>query len=204
MIKNIILILVILMNISCKKCISTPKLAFIEQTNIDTLEINYYSNKKTKNLLLSEFEGNKNVKLHYDEEGLLKLKTINYNNYPEINIEFNENEKKIHQWTIDDIGGCIGIKGKEFYWNNKGAIIKEIYHYSTDTFCSEKVIYKIEKEFYENSKIVKSITNHHESYEGSEECPCGEWINYDASGKELNRKSYVPCNTLPSCLLNDE
>ena len=100
MIKNIILILVILMNISCKKCISTPKLAFIEQTNIDTLEINYYSNKKTKNLLLSEFEGNKNVKLHYDEEGLLKLKTINYNNYPEINIEFNENEKKIHQWTI--------------------------------------------------------------------------------------------------------
>jgi|GEM_PF-6980598 len=53
----------------------------------DTLNITYYENKKIKELELSEYKGDKNVKLYFLENGRLKQKTINFDSYPTINYE---------------------------------------------------------------------------------------------------------------------
>lgn len=205
MIKNISLLLFgIFIFFSCKKNATTPNIFTNEIVKTDTLQVNYYANKKIKDILLAEYDGEKNVKLYFSESGTLTSKTTNFNIYPQINTDYNDKGNIIHQWIEGDIGGCIGIKDKELFWNNNGNLIKEITHNSTNSSCSEKVLYRSEKEYYENSKIIKSIKNFHESYEGSEECPCGDWITYDNRGKQLDKKSYSSCKSLPLCNQNNE
>lgn len=200
MIKNFpIIIVCIFIFLSCKKNTNAQDFSAKKELRNDTLKVNYYSNKKIKDVLLSEYKGEKNVKLFFSQNGVLTSKTTNFNEYPQINSEYNGNGKVIHQWTEGDIGGCIGVKGKEFFWDNQGILIKEIIHESTNASCSEKIIIRKEKEYYNNSKTIKTIKNFHESYEGSEDCPCGEWLNYNKNGNLIGKKIYTSCEELPIC-----
>lgn len=199
-----IIIFCIFIFLSCKKNTNAQDLSTKKELKNDTIEINYYSNKKIKDVLLSEYKGEKNVKLFFSQNGLLISKTTNFNQYPQINSEYNNKGKVIHQWTEGEIGGCIGLKDKEYFWNNQGALIKEILHKNTNASCSEKILIRNEKEYYENSKTIKTIKNFHESYEGSEDCPCGEWSSYDKNGKLINQKKYKSCEDFPSCSTNNE
>lgn len=197
MVKNKIFILIFIFALfSCKK-------NFVKEENSsdkitikgDTLNITYHENQKIKELELSEYEGKKNVKLSFLENGRLKQKTINFNSYPTINYEYDESEKLVHEWKEDDIGGCIAISGDEFFWNKEGYIIKEINHNNFGKSCSEKILVRQIKEFFENSKKIKSLYYTRESYEGSEECPCGLRKEFDKSGKVINQKEFIKCNS---------
>lgn len=163
----------------------------------DTLQVSYYPNKKIKDVALSTYKGEKNVMLIFSEDGILETKIVNFNEFPKIYSEY-ENEKVFRQWKEGDVGGCIGSIENEFFWNTKGEIIKEISHSSTIASCSEKILIKKVVEFHSNSKI-KSTKYFHESYEGSEECPCGEHKTLDEKGNLLSKKSFVPCENAPDC-----
>ncbi|MDR2238210.1 MAG: hypothetical protein LBE92_18960 [Chryseobacterium sp.] len=196
---NISISLVILILLSCKK---NTKASSISKENVsdsvDTLQISYYPNKKVKELLLSEHENHKNVQLYYSETGSLTGKTTNFNHYPQNHYEY-ENNRLVHQWTEGNIGGCIAITGKEFFWNAKGSLIKETLHTQYGNSCSEKILIHEIKEFFENTKTIKSIQYTHESYEGSAECPCGIWKNLDPAGKIISQQEFPECKNNVNC-----
>lgn len=52
------------------------------------------------------------------------------------------------------------------------------------------------KEFFERSKKLKSIYYTRESYEGSEECPCGVRKEFDINGKLINQNEYSGCTSI--------
>lgn len=190
---NISIISVIIVLLSCKKNSQTSSISNKDgSTSVDTLDISYYPNKKIKDILLSEYQKDKNVKLFYSESGALLKKTTNFNNYPQKNYEY-ENNQLVHEWMEGDIGGCIAITEKESFWNKKGTLIKEIHHTQHGNSCSEKILIHENKEFFENTKKIKSIKYTHESYEGSAECPCGIWKEFDQTGKIIAQQEFSDC-----------
>lgn len=191
-----IFILVLIFTLfSCKKNFAKEEGSSDKMTiKSDTLNITYYENKKIKELELSEYKGDKNVKLYFLENGRLKQKTINFDNYPTINYEYDESEKLVHEWKEDDIGGCIAISGNEFFWNKAGNMTTQFIHSNFGKSCSEKILIREIKEFFENSKKIKSLYYTRESYEGSEECPCGLRKEFNKDGKLMSEKKWMDCD----------
>lgn len=186
---------------SCKKN-TDYKSSSISKENkkIDTLEVIYYQDKKVKELFLSEYENEKNVKLFFYENGKLERKVLNFNSYPQNNYEYNQNGKLIHHWKEGDIGGCIATIGREVFWDDKGNISKEVVHTNSGESCSEKILIHEIKEYFSGTKKIKSIKNTRESYEGSNECPCGFWKEYDENEKIISQNTFTECsNTNISC-----
>lgn len=179
---------------SCQK--STLK---VEPSNIekkkDTINVIYFDNKKIKEVDLMEYEGEKNVKLYFSEEGYLKKKTVNFDSYPKTNYEYNNSKIILHKWIEADIGGCVAISGKEFFMDEKGFVVKEIVHTSYGNSCSEKILINEIKEFFIKSKSIKTISFTRESYEGSEECPCGIWKEFNADGSLKNEEMFKDCES---------
>lgn len=165
----------------------------------DTLDVKYYNSGKVESVALSNYDGEKNVSLNYSENGNLQSKTVNFNEYPRVITEYDEQGKPTHQWTEGDVGGCIGITGTEYFWSGSGSVLKEITHANTNASCSEKVLIRNEKEFYENSTAVKSIKMYHQSYEGSADCPCGKWTDFNKQGGITGEREYSPCDGSPIC-----
>ena len=161
----------------------------------DTLNITYHENKKIKEIELSEYNADKNVKLYFLENGRLSQKTTNFNSYPTTNYEYNKNERLIHEWKEDNIGGCIAISDKEFFWDDSGNLTKKITHSSFGESCSEKILIKEIKEFYNKSKRLKTLSFMRESYEGSEECPCGFRKDFDKNGQLISQKEFKECTS---------
>ena len=184
-------VLLALVVISCKKGNDTSSHLLRTQTS-DTLEISRYGNKKVKEISLSEYGNDKDVKLQYSETGDLIEKTTNFNSHPQHHYEY-KNNKLTHQWMEGDIGGCIAITGKESFWDDKGNLTKEISHTSTGQRCSEKVLIHETREYFEGTRKLKSIQYTHESYEGSDEVPCGDWKEYDQTGKLIRQKIFMDC-----------
>ena len=65
----------------------------------------------------------------------------------------------------------------------------QIIHSNFGKSCSEKILIREIKEFFENSKKIKSLYYTRESYEGSEECPCGLRKEFDKDGKLMSEKN---------------
>lgn len=164
----------------------------------DTLDVRYYDSRKVQSVVLSNYRGEKNVSLNYLENGNLQSKTVNFDDYPRVITEY-EQGKTTHQWTEGDVGGCTGIIGTEYFWSGSGTILKEIKHTNTKANCSEKVLIRNEKEYYENSTAVKSIKMYHQSYEGGTDCPCGKWADFNEHGIITSEREYAPCDGLPIC-----
>lgn len=198
MIRNkIVAIIISVFTVSCSKRLNNDQTSVNSHKNdADTLNISYYENKKVREIELSEYESEKNVKLYFSESGRLKQKTVNFKSYPTVNYEYDENEKLVHEWREDDIGGCIAISGNEFFWNKNGNIFKEIIHSNLGNSCSEKILIREIKEFFENSKKIKTHYYTRESYEGSEECPCGLQKEFDKNGNITNKKEFIECNSI--------
>lgn len=180
--------------LSCKKS-TDSKSSFISKENkkIDTLEVIYYQNKKIKEVLLSEYENEKNVRLFFSEKGIIEQKVSNFSSYPQDHYEYNLEGKLIHQWRQGNIGGCIAIMDREVFWDDKENISKEIIHKSIGNSCSEKILLHEIKEYFPGTKKLRYLSNIHESYEGSDECPCGIWKEYDKDQKVINQNKYVDC-----------
>ncbi|MFC6268178.1 hypothetical protein [Frigoriflavimonas asaccharolytica] len=185
--------------LSCQK--STLK---VESSNIekkkDTINVIYFDNKKIKEVDLMEYEGEKNVKLYFSEEGYLKKKTVNFDSYPKTNYEYNNSKIILHKWIEADIGGCVAISGKEFFMDEKGFVVKEIVHTSYGNSCSEKILINEIKEFFVKSKSIKTVYFTRESYEGSEECPCGSWKQFNEDGSLQIEQKLKNCeNEISEC-----
>lgn len=198
MIRNkIVAIIISVFTVSCSKTLDNVQTSVNSHKNdADTLNISYSENKKVREIELSEYESEKNVKLYFSESGRLKQKTVNFKSYPAVNYEYDDNEKLVHEWIENNIGGCIAISGRELFWNHNGNITKEIKHSSFGNRCSEKILIKETKEFFERSKKLKSIYYTRESYEGSEECPCGVRKEFDINGKLINQNQYSNCTSI--------
>lgn len=181
--------------LSCKKSTdSKPSSISKENKKIDTLEIIYYQNKKVKEVFLSQYENEKNVRLFFSGNGKIEMKVSNFNSYPQDHYEYNQEGKLIHQWRQGDIGGCIAIIDREVFWDDKENISKEIIHKSIGNSCSEKVLLHEIKEYFPGTKKLRYLSNTHESYEGSDECPCGIWKEYDKDQKVIYQNKYVDCS----------
>lgn len=159
----------------------------------DTLNIIYFENKEIKEVDLKEYEGEINVRLYFSAEGYLKQKTVNFDSYPQTNYEFNKNKIITHKWVEADIGGCVATSGKEFFMDDQGFVLKEIVHTSYGNSCSEKVLVNEIIEYFEKSKTIKTIYHTRESYEGSEEYPCGNRKEFDLNGKLINQQEFENC-----------
>ncbi|SER02355.1 hypothetical protein [Epilithonimonas lactis] len=183
------------MLLSCKKSTDDKSSYFSkEDKRADTLEVIYHHNKKIKELFLSQYENEKNVRLFFSENGKIEKKVLNFNSYPEDHYEYNQNGKLIHQWRQGNIGGCIAIIDREIFWDGKENITKEIIHKSIGNRCSEKILLQEIKEYFPGTKKVRSLSNTHESYEGSAECPCGIWKEYDKDQRVIGQTKYVDCS----------
>lgn len=181
--------------LSCKENTEHKSASFAtEDKRTDTLEVIYYQNKKIKELFLSQYEDEKNVRLFFSENGKIEEKVTNFNRYPEEHYEYNQNGKLIHQWRQGDIGGCIAIMDREVFWDDKENITKEIIHKSIGNSCSDKILLHEIKAYFPGTKKVRSLSNTHESYEGSAECPCGIWKEYDKDQRVINQTKYVDCS----------
>lgn len=180
--------------LSCKKS-TDPKSSSIskEDKKIDTLEVIYYQNKKVKELFLSEYENEKDVRFFFSENGKIEMKVSNFNSYPQDHYEYNQKGKLIHQWRQGDIGGCIAIIGREIFWDDKENISKDIIHKSIGNRCSEKILIHENKTYFLGTKKIRQISSTQESYEGSNECPCGIWKEYDLDQKVILQNKYLDC-----------
>lgn len=164
----------------------------------DTLEVKYYQSGKIESVALSEFKSEKNVSLHFSEDGRILAKTVNYKDYPRVITEYDEHGKRMHQTTQGDVGGCIGPIGKEYFWTASGRMSKEITHSSTGGPCSEKILIREEREFYPNSTAVRSIRKYNNSYEGSGDRPCGRWKTFDKNGRVTSTRNFISCDKVSS------
>lgn len=194
--KNIFFVMIFLLLFSCEKKVSKTSTNNNSGRKSDTLKVTYYPDKGIKEVDLSQYEGDKSVKLYFSENGSLQQKTVNYDSYPNKNYEYNDNKKVIHQYEQGDIGGCIATLGKELFWDNQGNIQKEIIHTSIGGNCSEKVLIKENKAYYQNSKQIKTHNFTRESYEGSNEYPCGISKEFDLSGKLIKQEKFANCDDL--------
>lgn len=162
----------------------------------DTIGVVRFPNQKLKQVELARFEGAKNVRLTFAEDGRLMEKIQNFDSYPRIYTEYGANKKPVHQRTDGDVGGCIATVGTEYFWDSTGVLTSEIRHSHWDEPCSMKVLVEEKREFYPGSKSLKSVRFTNESYEGSEPCACGIWKTFDKKGKLLKQKNYGSCKVV--------
>lgn len=180
---------------SCQKSTLKAESSKINEIKSDTLNVIYYDNKKIKEVDLKEYDGENNVKLYFSEEGYLKKKTVNFDSYPKTNYEYNKDKIILHQWIEAEIGGCVAMSGKESFMDAKGFVVKDIVHTSYGNSCSEKILVNEIIEYFEKSKSVKSIYFTRESYEGSEECPCGFRKEFNADGSLKSEQQFKDCES---------